>query len=126
VVTLGEDFVAALSARSGDQLRAVLAPDVDFKALTPGRFWEATDADAVVDDIILGKWFEDSDHIRDVVDVQTGVLPDSERVGYLLRVDNADGEFLVEQQAYYEQDDGRISWMRVVCSGYRRSTTRTP
>ncbi len=121
-MTLGEDFVAALSARSGDQLRAVLAPDVDFKGLTPGRFWEATDADTVVDDIILGAWFEDSDHIRDVVDVQTGVLPDSERVGYLLRVDNADGEFLVEQQAYYEEDAGRISWMRVVCSGYRRST----
>jgi hypothetical protein len=46
-VTLGEDFVAALSARSGDQLRAVLAPDVDFKGLTPGRFWEAESHPAV-------------------------------------------------------------------------------
>ncbi len=25
---------------------------------------------------------------------------------------------LVEQQAYYDADAGRITWMRVLCSGY--------
>jgi hypothetical protein len=30
-----------------------------------------------------------------------------------------DGPFVVEQQAYYEERDGRIGWMRVVCSEFR-------
>ena len=35
----------------------------------------------------------------------------------------SDGQFVVEQQAYYMQRDGRISWMRVLCSGFRRDTS---
>jgi hypothetical protein len=30
-----------------------------------------------------------------------------------------DGDFVVEQQAYIEERDGQIGWMRVVCSGFR-------
>lgn len=40
-------------------------------------------------------------------------------MGYRFSVTNPDGRFLVEQQAYLEPRDGRIGWMRVVCSGFR-------
>jgi hypothetical protein len=31
-----------------------------------------------------------------------------------------DGVFLVEQQAYFEvDDDDRINWLRIMCSGFR-------
>jgi hypothetical protein len=30
-----------------------------------------------------------------------------------------DGLHTVEQQAYVEERDGRISWMRVLCSGFQ-------
>ena len=33
-----------------------------------------------------------------------------------------DGRFVVEQQAYLEERDGRIGWMRVMCSGFRPLT----
>jgi hypothetical protein len=33
-----------------------------------------------------------------------------------------DGPHLVEQQAYCSTADGRISWMRVLCSGFRPAT----
>jgi hypothetical protein len=46
-------------------------------------------------------------------------VADREHVAYRLRVRNAEGEFLVEQQAYYHVTGGRIDWMRVLCSGYR-------
>ncbi len=39
--------------------------------------------------------------------------------GYRLAVSNPQGSFLVEQQAYYETGAGSITWMRVLCSGYR-------
>jgi hypothetical protein len=40
-------------------------------------------------------------------------------LGYRLRVRNPDGLFVAEQQACYTERDGRISWMRVLCSGFR-------
>ena len=68
---------------------------------------------------ILRRWFEDSDEIRELVAVETGSVADRERVGYRFRVSNPDGEFVVEQQAYLEERDGKIGWMRVLCSGFR-------
>jgi hypothetical protein len=44
---------------------------------------------------------------------------DRERVGCRFRVSNPDGHFLEEQQAYLSEQDGKVAWMRVVCSGYR-------
>jgi hypothetical protein len=36
-----------------------------------------------------------------------------------LEIDNDDGAQVVEQQAYYRAEEGRIVWMRVLCSGFR-------
>ena len=51
--------------------------------------------------------------------VESDTVADRERVGYRFSVTNPDGDFLVEQQAFLAPRDGRIGWMRVVCSGYR-------
>jgi len=96
----------------------LLHAEVDFRGLTPGNTWEAGDAQAVVG-IVLGRWFEETDEIREVERVETDAFADRERVGYRLRVRNPDGEFVVEQQAYLGQRDGRIDWMAVLCSGFR-------
>ena len=87
--------------------------------MTPSRFWEASSARALVDDILLGAWFEATDHIDSLEDVQLGSVADRSRVSYLLRVSNPDGVYLVEQQAYFGVENGRISWLRILCSGYR-------
>jgi hypothetical protein len=86
--------------------------------MTPGRFWEASTAAQVVDEV-LRCWFEDSDQIDEVLQVDTTRVADRERVGYRLAVSNPDGRFLVEQQVYYETSDGLITWMRAMCSGFR-------
>ena len=46
-------------------------------------------------------------------------MADRERVGYRFAGHNEDGPFVVEQQAYLSERDGRIDWMRVICSGMR-------
>jgi hypothetical protein len=51
--------------------------------------------------------------------VETDSFADRERVGYRFRVRNPEGLFRVEQQVYIGERDGRIGWMRSVCSGYR-------
>lgn len=115
----GERFARALAAKDGTALRALLAEDVDFRGMTPNRYWDATGAGAVID-ILLGAWFEPDDRIEELISVGgTGGVADREHVVYRLRGRNATGEFLVEQQMYYTAAAGRIAWMRVLCSGFR-------
>lgn len=115
----GAEFVAALAAKDERRLRAVLAPDVDFKGLTPSRFWEAGAADEVIA-ILLGSWFEETDHIEAVLDVQDGTpVTDVERVGYRFAITSPQGKEVVEQQAYYRASEGRLTHLRVVCSGFQ-------
>lgn len=116
--TVGAEFAEALAAKDYDRLRGLLAPGIDFRGLTPNRVWEATDPDDVIT-TVLQQWFEDSDEIESLERVETDSIADRERVGYRFRVRNEDGPQVVEQQAYLAATDGRITWMRVVCSGFR-------
>jgi hypothetical protein len=120
---LGKAFVQAIAARDEATLLELLAPDVDFRAMTPARFWECHRADDLVADILLGTWFEESEHVEAVESLETETIADTERVGYRLRVVNRDGPFAVAQQAYYRESGGRITWLRVMCAGYRRLNT---
>jgi hypothetical protein len=120
--TLGAEFVHALAAKDFNRLRNVLHPEIDFRGMTPNRSWEATDADAVIS-AVLRQWFEDSDEIEGLERLESDAFADRERVGYRFSVRNPDGRFLVEQQAYLSARDGRIGWMRVLCSGYRAVTS---
>lgn len=119
MTTAGEQFAHALAARDSAGLRAVLAGEVDFAALTPGRHWSATDPAEIVDDVILGRWFGPGRTIRELCSVTTGRVADCEHVTYRLRVELDGVDHLVEQQAYYTVQNGEIGWLRVLCSGYR-------
>jgi hypothetical protein len=116
--TLGSAFAHALSKKDFDAVAALLHPEIDFRGLTPHRNWEATNPRDVIENI-LSQWFEPSDDIRELVKVDSDTVADRERVGYRFSISNPDGDFLVEQQAYLEERDGRIGWMRVLCSGFR-------
>ncbi len=114
---LGLSFVEALAHKDSGRLRSLLSADVDFRAMTPGKFWEANSADVVVDDILLAKWFEPSDEITEVIAAETATIGSRRRVGYRFGVTNGEGAFVVEQQAYFEEDADRIGWLRVMCAG---------
>ncbi len=107
-----------MAGKDYDELRRLLAPAIDFRALTPNRTWEASDAETLISEIVQ-QWFDESDEIRSLEDVQTDIVGDRERVGYRFAVHNPEGDFVVEQQAYLMSRDGQIEWMRVMCSGFR-------
>jgi hypothetical protein len=115
----GERFARALAAKDGAAMCALLADPVDFQALTPGRHWQASDGRQVVEAIVLGRWFGAGDDIVELCSVTTGRVLEREHVAYRVRVRRSGRDHLVEQQAYYSTDGGRISWMRVLCSGYQ-------
>ncbi len=115
----GERFARAIAAKDAPALLGLLAPTIDFRAMTPSRFWEADSPAQLVDDVILGKWFEPTDRIESIEGIENGEVADRERVRYCFRVTNGDGAFLVEQQAYLNVEDEGITWLRIMCSGYR-------
>jgi hypothetical protein len=119
--TLGTGFARAFAAKDFEQVSALLHPEVEFRALTPRRNWEADDADNVISNV-LRVWLEDSDEVEGLEHLETDAFADRERVGYRIAVTNPEGRFLFEQQAYLSERDGRIGWMRVVCSGFRPRT----
>jgi hypothetical protein len=114
----GPAFARALAAKDSSRIAELLDPEIDFRGLTPNRAWEAKGPDAVIA-ILLENWFEDKDEIEGLEHIETGTVADRQRVGYRFSVRNPDGHFLVEQQTYLSAPDGRIEWMRVVCSGFR-------
>ena len=115
---LGAKFATALATKDFDRLRGLLHPEIDFRGMTPSRFWEASDPDTVIAEV-LRQWFEASDDIEALDALETHSFADSERVGYRFSVRNPDGLFTVEQQAYLSAREGMIGWMRVMCSGFR-------
>ncbi|WP_395729558.1 hypothetical protein [Nakamurella sp.] len=116
---VGESFARALAAKDRNGLLDLLTDPIDFEALTPGRHWRATMPREVVDDIIFGVWFGPGDVITELRSVTCGQVADRERVSYRLAVGRGGLDHVVEQQAYFNFDGGRIDWIRILCSGYR-------
>lgn len=114
----GARFAAAVAAQDAAGLRAVLADAVDFQGLTPGRHWQAATGREAVEDVILGRWFGPGRKVTELCWVRTGDVAGRDHVAYRLRVREAGRDYLVEQHAYYQTETGRISWLRILCSGY--------
>ena len=116
--TLGADFARAFCEKDPARIRELLHSEIDFRGLTPNRFWEASGPDAVVE-ILFDNWLEAKDQVEGIEGIEGDIVADRERVGYRFTVSNPDGHFLVEQQAYLSTRDGQIDWIRLVCSGFR-------
>ena len=115
----GEQFARAISQQDMAALRAALADTVDFQALTPRRHWQASTGRQAAEEIILGTWFDAGTQILELCSVTTGKVAECEHVAYRMRVREDGDDYLVEQQAYYRTDGPRISWMRILCSGFQ-------
>jgi hypothetical protein len=120
--TLGAEFARAFAAKDASRMLDLMHPEIDFGGMTPSRTWDAHDRDAVIS-VLLRHWFEEADEIEALDRLESDTFADRERVGYRFSVSNPAGRFLVDQQAYLSARDGRIGWMRVLCSGYRRATS---
>jgi hypothetical protein len=119
VTTTGRRFADAIATRDQDAFASALSNAVDFKGLTPGRFWEASSPGEVAE-VVLGTWFKESDHIEAHAVEDRDDVHDTHLVSYRFDITNDDGRHVVEQQVYYRVDpDDRIEYARVVCSGYR-------
>jgi len=118
----GREFAEALAEKDFSRAAGVLDPQIDFRALTPNRTWQASGPEDVVRSV-LSEWFEDDDELEELISFEAAPFADRERVAWSLRGRNDDGPYVVEQQAYLTAEAGRIVWMRVLCSGKRPADT---
>ena len=116
---LGPAFAQALARRDFAQIADVLCPDIEFRALTPRRVRDAAGADDTIG--ILRAWFDEAMVVDDVLAVRTDAVADRLCVTYRFAGEGGDGRFVIEQHAYYTEREGRIGWMRLLCSGFRPS-----
>jgi hypothetical protein len=111
------EFADAIAARDLAQAVALLHPEIDFRGMTPNRIWEGKDPAAV--EAVLRQWFEDpDDDVHGIEVTKPFSIENTVRVGWLVRVSDADGPHIFEQQAYIRERDAQIDWMRVICSGW--------
>lgn len=116
--SLGAQLADAIAAKDGGELRALFSTPVIFRAVTPRRFWDAEDPIGV-SDIILGTWFGTDKTITEVISIQADTVGDVRKVSYRMAVDLESGPSVIEQVAYYSERDGKITQMRLTCSGFR-------
>lgn len=108
-----------------EEMVAALSPTVDFKGLTPGRLWEASSPDGVVD-AVLGHWFRARDRVVELLHLTEDQVADTRRIQYRFALENPEGSFVAEQQAYYRTGSQGIEHLRIMCSGYRPRTGGSP
>ena len=112
-------FADAIVARDVTAATALLHPEVDFRAMTPNRIWEANDPAGVEE--VLRAWLEDPDEeVHGVEATEPAAVEGTQRVGWRVRVSDAEGMHVFEQQAYVREREGKVGWMRVICSGFNK------
>ena len=109
--------MGAIAGHDTTALLGLLPTPVTFRAVTPTRFWDADTAIGVVD-IVLGTWFSPDRSITEVESLELSTVEHVARLDYRLAVETSSGPAVIEQVAYYTEQDGRIADLRLVCSGF--------
>ena len=66
----------------------------------------------------LRRWFEDAD-LFDIQKFDLDVVVDRLHITYRIRLHKEGLMQMIEQQAYCSVDDGHITGMKLLCSGFR-------
>ncbi|HEY2631987.1 MAG TPA: hypothetical protein VGI26_06360 [Solirubrobacteraceae bacterium] len=112
------ELVEAIIARDFARARGLMHEEVDFRAMTPKRMWEAEDPAGVEE--VLRAWFEHPErNVERVEATEPAGVQDTTRVGWRVYGSGVDGLFVYEQQAFVREDGEKVVWMRVMCSGPR-------
>ena len=116
--SLAAQLVHSIAGKDIGQLVRLFSTPVTFRGVTPRRFWDA-ETPVGVADIVLGAWFGPDKTVTDVTSIETDTVGDVQKVSYRMTVDLESGPSIIEQVAYYTEQNGEITHLRLVCSGFR-------
>ena len=85
---LANALTDAIVARDVSRAVALLHPEIDFRAMTPNKFWEASGPAEV--DAIFRDWLEDPDEeLQSIEATQPVALLNTVRTGWVVHISDA-------------------------------------
>jgi SnoaL-like domain len=121
---LGATLVAALGEQDFGRLARTLAPDVRMRALIPPGPVELSRAEPVA--AKFASWFGEGNGLE-LVRSGSDEVGDRLHVFYRLRVKRpGDAWKVIEQHLFCALDEGRITALDLVCSGFRPDAAGAP
>ena len=116
-VPVAEQFLAALSERDYHGIASCFTRTAKLRVLVPSALREEDGPQAIADRFRF--WYADLDDFE-LREAEVDVLADRVRLRYRLRGhDPEDGPVVSEQEGYATVEDGEISALNLVCSGWR-------
>jgi ketosteroid isomerase-like protein len=110
-------FLDALAARDFDAIGACFAPDAKLRALVPHTVREDDGPAAIAQRFRF--WIGDLT-VYELVGPESDPVSDRVHVRYRLRgIDADEGPGFMEQHGYMAVEDGKITALNLVCSGFR-------
>jgi SnoaL-like domain len=114
---LGTGLITALAQRDFPRLANTLSPEVRMRALIPPGPIEVSGAEAAA--AKFASWFADAEELE-LIRSGSDTVADRLHIFYRLRVKRpGDLRKIVEQHLLCAFDDGRITALDLVCSGFR-------
>ena len=121
---LGTTFVAALTEKNFGRLADTLAPDVRLRALIPPGSVELSGAEPAA--ARFASWFGEPNELE-LIHSGSDEVGDRLHVFYRLRVKRpGDLWKVIEQHLFCAHDEGRITALDLVCSGFRPDAAGAP
>jgi hypothetical protein len=113
----GARLLDAIGAQDFARMEGCFASSARLRAMVPSMLREEEGAAAIVARFRL--WWEDLEQVE-LVESELEPMADCVRLRYRLRAhDRDDGWVTVEQTGYFHAEDGGISVLNLVCSGFR-------
>lgn len=114
---VGRAFAEALLAKEWGHLESLVHGEIDFRGLTPRKQWEASTPKDLIDSVFT-QWFGPTVDIYEVTDIASDSIVDRHRVVYRFRVRSDGNDYVCEQTAYFDEADGKIVTLRILCTGF--------
>lgn len=116
--SVAQRFVDAIVAQDREALLALMAPRVRMRGMAPGRTWDSSDAETLVDEVLLGDFFGPQTEITGLTWADTGHVQDVNSASYQvqMRKDGVDMECV--QHTFFDVEAGRIHGLHLLCSGF--------
>lgn len=113
---IGEELIGCIKAREFSRVKDLCSDDVVFTAATPGCVWNSRGWDEVETD--LKELFPEEEKMYRVLEPREREMKGRFHFTYRVQGDEPDfGEFEYEHQMYYQMTNGKISKLRILCSG---------
>jgi TusA-related sulfurtransferase len=112
------EMINAMASRDRPALLGLLAEGVRLRAVLPARQVDLVGAEPVADEML--DWFAEVPEVV-LLASDTDMVGDVLHAGYRFALRGGSVEKVAEQQAYLTVEGGRITTVRLICSGFRHA-----